>query len=183
MKIARIVERSTNFIVHVASPIATPCCPGSDAGLAPRGQCGYPCSPMQQTLILLKPDCVQKRKVGEVVRRFEDAGFRIRGFKMMSLDEAVLREHYAHIADKPFFPEVVRFMQSSPVVAMVLEGDNAVDRVRELLGPTDSTQAAKGTIRGDLGVDKMVNVAHASDSTDAAAAEIQRFFAPGEVVA
>ena len=135
----------------------------------------------ETTLILFKPDCVQKRLAGEVLKRFESEGFTVRGLKMMTLSDAVLREHYAHVADKPFFPEIVKFMQSSPVVALALEGDNIITRVRDLLGPTDSTAAPKGTIRGDFGESKMVNMCHASDSPEAAAAEVKRFFADGEV--
>ena len=127
--------------------------------------------PKETTLILCKPDCVTKNLVGSVLSRFEAAGFRLRGVKMMNLDENVLKEHYSHIADRPFFPEIVAFMQSSPVVAVAVEGENVISRVRELLGPTDSRVAEKGTIRGDLGVDQMVNVCHASDSPEAAAAE------------
>lgn len=136
----------------------------------------------QTTLILLKPDCVSKHLCGEVLRRFEDAGFRIRGMKMIQLDDAVLREHYAHIADRPFFPEVTRFMKSQPVIALALAGENVIQRVRDLLGPTDSRKADRGTIRGDYGVDTMVNVAHASDSPPAAEAELNRFFKPGEIL-
>lgn len=137
--------------------------------------------PMQTTLVLLKPDCVTKKNVGEVIRRFEAAGFQIRGCKMMKLGSAVLREHYSHIADKPFFPDVEAFMSSAPVVALALSGEGVIEKIRMLTGPTDSTAAEKGTIRGDLGVDKMVNVVHASDSPEAAEAELQRFFLPEEV--
>lgn len=136
----------------------------------------------QTTLILLKPDCVSKHLCGEVLRRFEGAGFRIRGLKMIQLDDAVLQDHYAHIADRPFFPEVVKFMKSQPVIALALAGENVIQRVRDLLGPTDSRKAGKGTIRGDYGVDTMVNVAHASDSPSSAEAEMKRFFKPGEVL-
>ena len=139
--------------------------------------------PKETTLILCKPDCVTKNLVGSVLSRFEAAGFRLRGIKMMNLDESVLKEHYSHIADRPFFPEIVAFMQSSPVVAVAVEGENVISRVRELLGPTDSRVAEKGTIRGDLGVDQMVNVCHASDSPEAAAAELKRFFLDGELFA
>ncbi len=135
----------------------------------------------ETTLILFKPDCVQKRLNGEVLKRFEAEGFIVRALKMMTLSDAVLREHYAHVADKPFFPEILKFMQSSPVVALAIEGENVIGRVRDLLGPTDSTAAPKGTIRGDFGESKMVNVCHASDSPEAAAAEVKRFFADGEV--
>jgi len=139
--------------------------------------------PQETTLILCKPDCVTKNLVGDVLSRFAREGFRLRGVKMMTLSDALLKEHYAHIADRPFFPEIVTFMQSSPVIAVALQGENAIARVRELLGPTDSRQAEPGTIRGDLGVDQMVNVCHASDSPEAAAAEIARFFQPDEVFA
>jgi len=136
---------------------------------------------MQTTLILLKPDCVAGRKVGEVLKRFEAAGFQIRGCKMFIATKELLREHYSHIADKPFFPEVETFMQSTPVVALALAGENAVEKVRALLGPTDSKKADKGTIRGDFGVDVMVNVTHASDSAENAEIELKRFFKPEEL--
>jgi len=136
---------------------------------------------MQTSLILLKPDCVTGHKVGEVIKRFEEAGFQIRGAKLVKLSSAVLSEHYAHLADKPFFPEVLAFMQSSPVLALAIAGDNAVERVRALLGPTDSKKADKGTIRGDFGVDVMVNIAHASDSPENAEIELKRFFLPEEL--
>jgi nucleoside-diphosphate kinase len=136
---------------------------------------------METTLILLKPDCVKKGHCGDVLQRFEKAGFRIRGCKMMRLGQEILREHYAHIAAKPFFPEVEEFMQSTPVIAIALEAEGAVDKVRTLLGPTDSKKAEKGTIRGDYGVDVMVNVVHASDSQENAAVELKRFFRGDEL--
>lgn len=132
-------------------------------------------------MILFKPDAVSKALVGQVLARFEGAGLKIRGIKMLQFGDALLREHYAHIASKPFFPEVAAFMQKTPVIALALAGENVVARVRELLGPTDSKKAAKGTIRGDLGVDVMVNVCHASDSLETAAAELKRFFRDGEL--
>jgi len=135
----------------------------------------------ETTLILLKTDTVRKGLCGEVLQRFEGAGFKIRGLKMMQLSDDLLREHYAHIADRPFFPEVAKFMQESPVVALALSGDDAVARVREMLGPTDSRKAEKGTIRGDLGVDNMVNVCHASDSQETAVVELKRFFSDDEL--
>src|SRR5437762_1479249 len=136
----------------------------------------------QTTLILLKPDCVTKHFVGEVLKRFEAAGFRIRALKMIQLDDAILKDHYSHIAERPFFPEVVKFMKSAPVIALALAGKNVIERVRTLLGPTDSRKADKGTIRGDYGVDTMVNVAHASDSPATAEAELKRLFKAGEVL-
>lgn len=136
---------------------------------------------VETTLILLKPDCVAKGLCGEVIRRFEAEGFRIRGIKMLQMSDALLREHYSHIAHLPFFPEIVDFMQQTPIIALAIESENAVERFREILGPTDSTKAEKGTIRGDHGVDKMTNIAHASDSVENARLELARFFRPEEL--
>lgn len=136
---------------------------------------------MERTLVILKPDCMKKNLVGAVLDRFNKAGFHVIACKMMKLSESLLKEHYSHLADKPFFPEITQFMQSSPVLVLILQGEKAIDRVRDLLGPTDSTQAPKGTIRGDMGETKMLNIAHASDSQEAALIEIKRFFAPNEI--
>lgn len=132
-------------------------------------------------MILFKPDAVTKGIIGESLSRFERAGLKPRGVKMLRFEDALLTEHYAHIASKPFFPEVRKFMQSAPIVALALSGENAVALVRDLLGPTDSKKAAKGTIRGDLGTDMMVNVCHASDSIESAEAEVRRFFRKEEL--
>ncbi|KAB2641352.1 MAG: nucleoside-diphosphate kinase [Verrucomicrobia bacterium] len=137
----------------------------------------------ETSLVLFKPDAVTKDLLGPVLARFQAAGFQIRAIKMMRLDEAILRDHYAHLTEMPFFPSIVEFMQLAPVVAVALEGENAIAAIRDLLGPTDSQAAAPGTIRGDYGVDKMVNVCHASDSVDAAEVELQRFFKPDELFA
>lgn len=131
---------------------------------------------MEKSLVILKPDCIEKGVVGKVVTRFERAGLKIAECKVMHLNEATLKEHYAHIAHLPFFPEIIDFMSSCPVIAMIVEGNSAVARVRNLLGPTDSQQALPGTIRGDFGSDKMRNIAHASDSKETAETEIKRFF-------
>jgi len=136
---------------------------------------------MQRTFIIFKPDCMARRHVGNVLNRFEAAGFAIVGCKMGRLTPAVLRVHYAHVADKPFYPEIEKFMSSRPVIMMALEGDNIVQKVRDLLGPTDSRKAAKGTIRGDFGTEMMKNVVHASDSDANAQAELARFFKPEEL--
>jgi nucleoside-diphosphate kinase len=130
----------------------------------------------ETTLILVKPDAVEQGLTGEVLQRLEKNGFKILNCRMLRLTPALLQEHYAHLASLPFFPEIETFMASGPVVAVALSGENAITRVRELLGPTDSTKAPKGTIRGDLGKDKMHNVLHASDSAEAAQAELKRFF-------
>jgi nucleoside-diphosphate kinase len=137
----------------------------------------------ERTLIIFKPDCMEQRHVGEVLARFESAGFRIVACKMARLQADQLREHYAHVAHLPFYPEIEAFMSRAPVVIMALEGDNVVARVRDLLGPTDSRKAAKGTIRGDYGTDMMVNVVHASDSVENGRKEVARFFRADEVFA
>ena len=136
---------------------------------------------METTLILFKPDAITKNHVGQVLARFEAAGLKIRGVKMFRFSDALLKEHYAHIASKPFFPEVQSFMQQTPVIALALAGDNVVARVRDLLGPTDSRKAAKGTIRGDFGTEMMKNVCHASDTVENAQAELARFFKADEL--
>ncbi|HCI56884.1 MAG TPA: nucleoside-diphosphate kinase [Opitutae bacterium] len=137
----------------------------------------------EKTLVLIKPDGMQKNISGTVLARFQKAGLRIVACKMIQLNEAILREHYDFLTEKPFFPEILSFMQECPVLALILKGDNAIALTRELLGPTDSTIAPKGTIRGDFGENKMRNIAHASDSIESAAKEIARFFKPEEVFA
>ena len=138
---------------------------------------------MERTLILCKPDCMEKSLAGEVIRRLEGAGLHLKAAKMLRLDAKLLAEHYAHVADRPFFPEIVAFMSSRPVLALVLAGEGAVGKVRDLLGPTDSRKAAKGTIRGDLGTNNMMNVVHASDSPENAEIEVRRFFRADEIPA
>ncbi len=131
---------------------------------------------MEETLIILKPDCMDKRIAGEVISRFEKAGFEIVASKIMQLDGPILREHYAHVADLPFFPEIEAFMSSRTVMPMILRGEGVIAKVRDILGPTNSKEAPAGTIRGDLGTDMMRNVVHASDGPETAAAEKKRFF-------
>ena len=125
---------------------------------------------------------MEKRNVGAVLNRFEQAGFTITGCKLTRLKPAVLREHYAHVAHLPFYPEIETFMSSRPVIVMALQGDNVVQKVRDLLGPTDSRKAPKGTIRGDFGSDMMVNVVHASDSVENGIKEVARFFTADEIL-
>lgn len=141
---------------------------------------------MERTLILLKPDAVQKKLLGKVIARFEEAGFKVIGCKMIQLTEDVLREHYAHIAQFPFYPDVENFMKEAPVLALVLEADGIIDTMRDMLGVTDCLEAAPGTIRADWGSkeegkNKMCNIAHASDSAEAAQVEIKRFFDEDEL--
>jgi nucleoside-diphosphate kinase len=136
---------------------------------------------MQKTFVIFKPDCMEQKHVGNVLSRFESAGFTVVGCKMMRLTPTLLREHYAHVAGKPFYPEIEAFMSSRPVIVMALQGDDIVQKVRDLLGPTDSRKAAKGTIRGDFGTEMMKNVVHASDSDENARLELARFFKPEEI--
>jgi len=130
----------------------------------------------EKTLVLLKPDAVQRGLIGEIIGRFERKGLKLVGLKMMTLDEAILREHYAHIADKPFFPGVSKFMKSSPVVALCLEGLEVINAVRILSGITKAREADAGSIRGDLAMSVASNVVHASDSVENAKKEVKRFF-------
>ena len=134
-----------------------------------------------KTLVILKPDCMEKNIAGTVIQRFEQAGLTLAACKMMQLDEHILREHYDFLADKPFFPSILEYMQECPVLVMVLKGENAIATTRNLMGPTDSSVAPKGTIRGDFGKDKSRNVVHASDSPASAEKEIARFFKPEEI--
>ena len=122
------------------------------------------------------PDCLDNKIAGKVITRFENNGYSLAASKMIQLDDALLKEHYSHVAHLPFFPEIAAFMSSRPVLALILEGEDVIQGVRDLLGPTDSTIAPAGTIRGDLGTDRMRNVVHASDSIESATAEIERFF-------
>jgi len=131
---------------------------------------------MEHTFIILKPDCLEKGLVVRVIQRFESEGFEIVATKMARLEAPILKEHYAHVADLPFFPEIEAFMSSRPVILMAWQGENVIQRVRDLLGPTDSSKAPKGTIRGDFGTDMMRNVVHASDGPETAEAELKRFF-------
>lgn len=138
---------------------------------------------MEKTFIILKPDCMDKGLAGQVLQRFEKEGFQIVAMKMAKLDSPILREHYAHVADMPFFPEIEAFMSSRTVIFAALQGENVIARVRELLGPTNSKEAPAGSIRGDFGTDMMRNVVHASDGPETAEAELKRFFESGEIFA
>ena len=131
---------------------------------------------MEQTYIMLKPDAVRRGLMGEIIGRIEKKGFKIVKMKMFMLDEPILREHYAHIADRPFFPEVVEYMTSGPVVGMVVEGENVIKGMRNFMGPTKYLDAPAGTIRGDLSCNDRENLIHGSDSDESAEIEIRRFF-------
>ena len=131
---------------------------------------------MEKTLIIIKPDAVEAKCVGKIIDIFEIEKFDIIQTEMMSLSDDMLNEHYSHLISKPFFPEIVEFMQSLPVIVMTLQGKNAVTRVRDIVGVTDPNEANEGTIRKQFGTDVMRNVVHASDSVENAEAEIERFF-------
>ncbi|MFH0857196.1 MAG: nucleoside-diphosphate kinase [Candidatus Magasanikbacteria bacterium] len=134
----------------------------------------------EKTLVIVKPDGVQRGLVGEVIRRLEFKGLKIVGLKMAQLNPDKLREHYAHLAEKPFYPGLEGFMMKNPVVIMALEGKGAVEAVRLIAGVTNAGKADGGTIRGDLAMG-MCNVIHCSDSPENGENEVKRFFTDGEV--
>jgi nucleoside-diphosphate kinase len=135
----------------------------------------------ERTLILIKPDAMQRHLLGEIVHRFERKGLKIIGMKMMRLEEAILKEHYSHHKDKPFFKGLADYMSSAPVVAMVLSGIRAVSAVRVIVGPTKSFEAPAGSIRGDFSLSTQTNLIHASDPAEDPEAEIKRFFREEEL--
>lgn len=136
---------------------------------------------MEQSLIIIKPDALQRSLVGEIITRFERKGLAIIGLKMMHLKGAIVQDHYSHIKDKPFFPRIERFMTSTPVIVMAVQGMAAIDAIRIIVGPTKSFEAAAGTIRGDYALSMQSNIVHASDSKESAVAEIARFFKEEEI--
>ncbi len=135
----------------------------------------------ERTVVLIKPDGMQKQVVGQIIDRFERAGLQLVALKMIRLTEEILKTWYAHHADKPFFPQLVADMMATPVVAMVLEGEGAIQKVFDICGVTDPAEAAPGTIRKDFGESKPKNVVHRSDSPEAAAKEIDLLFAKEEL--
>lgn len=135
----------------------------------------------EKTLIIIKPDALNRSLVGEIISRFEKKGLKLVGMKMIQLTDDLLKEHYGHLADKPFFPRIARFMKGWPVVVLVLEGLEAVDSVRLITGETSGRKALAGTIRGDFSMSIQANIVHASDSVDNAEKEIKRFFKPEEI--
>jgi nucleoside-diphosphate kinase len=137
---------------------------------------------MERTLVLVKPDAMQRGLAGEIIARWERRGLRIAGLKLMRVTEALARQHYAEHDGKPFFKGLVDFITSSPVIAAVLEGPDAVEAVRQSNGATNPIQAAPGSIRADFGLDKGRNLVHASDSPASAQREIAIFFTPAELV-
>ena len=137
---------------------------------------------MERTLILLKPDCVQRRLAGAVLERFERKGLRLAGLKLVQASRSLAEQHYAVHKGKPFYDSLLQFLTSGPTVALVLEGREAVAAARNLIGPTDGAKAAPGTIRGDFGISVQNNLIHGSDSVDNAKMEIALWFKPDELV-
>jgi nucleoside-diphosphate kinase len=138
---------------------------------------------MERTLVLLKPDCVHRRLVGELLGRFERKGLRLAGLKLVQADRALAERHYAVHKGKPFYDSLLKFLTAGPTLAVVLEGREAVAVVRAMMGPTDGTKAPPGTIRGDYAISVQNNLIHGSDSPDNAAQEIGLWFRPEELVA
>ncbi len=136
---------------------------------------------MERSLVLLKPDAIQRGLVGEVTRRFEQKGLRLIGMKMMRLDEAIIHEHYSHLVEKPFFKGIKSFMMSTPVIAQCWEGVEVVEAIRLLVGITKARAAEAGSIRGDLAMSFQCNVVHASDTPENAKKEVARFFKTQEL--
>lgn len=136
---------------------------------------------MERTLIIIKPDAINRGLTGEVIHRFERKGIKIVAMKMQHLDDKILKEHYAHLADKPFFPSIREFMKKAPSILLVLEGRKVVDVVRKLAGVTEGTEATPGTIRGDFSLSLQNTIIHASDSLETSEKEIKRFFSKEEI--
>jgi nucleoside-diphosphate kinase len=134
---------------------------------------------VQQTFVMVKPDGVQRGVVGEVVSRFERKGFKLVAAKFMSVDKSLAEEHYAEHKERPFFSDLVNFITSSPVFAMVWEGENVIDTARTMMGKTNPSDAAPGTIRGDLGLTIGMNIVHGSDSEESAKREMGLWFPKG----
>ncbi len=137
---------------------------------------------MEQTLVLVKPDGVQRGLVGEIIARLERRGLKLAGLKLMQVDEALARQHYAEHVERSFFPGLLQFITASPVVAMVWEANNAVALVRQTLGETNPANSPAGTIRGDFGIDIGRNLTHGSDSPESAEREVNLFFRPEEII-
>ena len=136
---------------------------------------------MERTLVLIKPDAMQRGLAGEIIARLERRGLRIIAMRLLHMDEALARQHYAAHEGKTFFPGLIRYITSSPIIAAVFEGNSAVEIVRQSMGATNPAQAAPGTIRADLGIDTGRNLVHGSDSLESAEKETRLFFQEGEM--
>ncbi len=142
---------------------------------------GTPTMATERSLILFKPDCIQRRLSGQLLCRIEDKGMKIVGMKMLQVTPELAREHYAEHIEKPFYPLLEEFITAGPVIALVVEGPEAIGVIRTLLGPTNGRDAAPGTIRGDYGASRQMNLVHGSDGPEAAAREIDIYFRPEEL--
>jgi nucleoside-diphosphate kinase len=136
---------------------------------------------MERSFVLIKPDAIQRKFVGRIIQRLEEKGLKLVGTKMMQLDNEILVKHYSHLADKPFFPELRKFMSSTPVIVTCWEGLDCVSTVRKLCGVTKARDANPGTVRGDWAMSIQDNLVHASDTLENASAEIARFFNDNEL--
>ena len=136
---------------------------------------------MERSLVLIKPDGMQRGLAGTIINRLEKQGLKLVALKMLHLDKALAQKHYAVHSDKPFFENLINYISSSPIVAAVFEGEGAVGIIRKTMGDTDPTRAAAGTIRGDLGLDTKHNTVHGSDSVETAEKEIELFFTDSEI--
>lgn len=136
---------------------------------------------MEKTLVIFKPSAMERGFVGQIINRFQQKGLVICGIKMMQLNEKILREHYAHLVDRSFFPVLLKSMMACPVIVMCLAGKDVINVVRLMTGATDGREALPGTIRGDFSASNQENVIHASSSPEDASAEIKRFFNDGEI--
>lgn len=137
---------------------------------------------MERTFVAVKPDGVQRGKIGSIISRFEEKGFKLLAMKFMYVTRELAKEHYAEHKNKPFFNDLVKFITSGPVVAMVWEGKDIVNSVRKLMGKTNPQEAEPGTIRGDMAIDIGRNIIHGSDSTESAKREISIFFKDNEII-
>lgn len=138
--------------------------------------------PVERTLVLLKPDCFERRLVGSILARFEDKGLNIVALKLLKISPDLAKKHYAEHVQKPFYPGLEAFITGAPTVALILEGLEVIRVVREMLGATSGLKAAAGTIRGDYSSSRQMNLVHASDGPEAAAREIGLYFQPEEIV-
>lgn len=136
---------------------------------------------MERTVILIKPDAVQRELIGEILSRFEKKGLKVVGLKMLQMSSELSKEHYSHLVSKPFYPPLESFMTHMPIVAVALEGKDAVEVVRKMVGKTNAREAEPGTIRGDFSMSVSKNTIHASDSKETAEKELKRFFKKEEL--
>ncbi|WP_442509821.1 nucleoside-diphosphate kinase [Novipirellula sp. SH528] len=136
---------------------------------------------MQRTLVLLKPDCVQRRLMGEIIARFEAKGLHVVGMKMLRVTPELSQQHYAEHVEKPFYSGLEEFITAAPVVALAIDGLDVIHVVREMLGATNGLKAAPGTIRGDLSSSRQMNLVHASDSVESAKRELKLYFRDEEI--